>query len=83
MRKFNIADARLNLAEIVNDVAYRGERAVVMRRGRAMAALVPMADLELLRSIPLAVPVLTPVEQKAQVFTLTVPIYGETREERT
>ncbi len=45
------ADARKNFADIVNKVAYGSEPVVLTRRGREVAALVSMRELELLRQI--------------------------------
>lgn len=42
-------DARKNFADIVNTVAYGGEPIVLTRRGRKIAALVSMEELELLQ----------------------------------
>jgi prevent-host-death family protein len=42
----SIAKAREQLAELVNRAAYGGERPVLTRRGRPVAAIVPIADLE-------------------------------------
>ena len=42
---------RANLAEHLNRVAYRGERVVLERRGKAVAALVSIEDLELLERL--------------------------------
>ncbi len=47
----NTSDARENLAEIVNQVAYGSQRVILGRRGRAIAALVPMEDLRKLESL--------------------------------
>lgn len=44
-------EARKNLADLVNRVAYGKERVVLTRHGRAVAALVPMEDLSLLDRI--------------------------------
>lgn len=38
-------DAREELAELVNAVAYGGARIVLQRHGKDVAALVPLADL--------------------------------------
>jgi prevent-host-death family protein len=43
-----ISDARQNLAELCNRVAYGGERLLIARRGKARVALVSVEDLELL-----------------------------------
>jgi prevent-host-death family protein len=45
----NVSDIRKNLADILNQVAYGGTRVVLGRRGREIAALVPIQDLESLR----------------------------------
>lgn len=45
------ADARKNFADIVNKVAYGAEPIILTRRGREIAALVSMRELELLRQI--------------------------------
>jgi prevent-host-death family protein len=43
--------ARSNLAEVVNRVAYGKERVVLTRRGRALAAVVPIEDMAALESL--------------------------------
>lgn len=45
------AEARRNLAELLNRVAYGRERVVVTRHGKEIAALVPVEDLDLLERI--------------------------------
>jgi len=45
----NVSDIRKNLADILNQVAYGRTRVVLGRRGREIAALVPIEDLESLR----------------------------------
>jgi len=47
----SVTDARDDFAELVNRVAYANERVRVVRRGRALAAIVPMADVELLEAL--------------------------------
>ena len=44
-------DARKNFADIVNKVAYGNEPIVLTRRGKKIAALVSMDELELLQQI--------------------------------
>ncbi len=51
MIEIGVADIRANLAEVINRVAYGGERIVLQRRGKQVLAVVPMADLELLNSL--------------------------------
>jgi prevent-host-death family protein len=46
-----IVDIRNNLADALNRVAYAGERIVLERRGKGVAALVSMEDLALLERI--------------------------------
>lgn len=41
-------DARKNLADLVNRVAYGKERFIVTRHGKGVAALVPLSDVSLL-----------------------------------
>lgn len=43
----SVSDARRDLAELVNQVAYGGRRIILQRRGKPLAALVPIEDLEL------------------------------------
>ena len=43
----SVADARSDLAELLNRVAYGKERLVITRHGRQLAAIVPVEDLEL------------------------------------
>jgi prevent-host-death family protein len=43
--------ARTDLADTLNRVAYGGERIVLHRRGKDVAALVSLAYLELLRTL--------------------------------
>lgn len=45
------ADARKNFADIVNKVAYSKEPVILTRRGRGIAALISIDELELLQQI--------------------------------
>jgi len=45
------ADARMNFSDIVNKVAYGNESVVLTRRGKNIAALISMEELELLQRI--------------------------------
>ncbi|GAA4629138.1 type II toxin-antitoxin system Phd/YefM family antitoxin [Actinoallomurus vinaceus] len=47
-----MTQARAELAELVNRVGYTGERIVLTRHGRPLAALVPVEDLEALERRP-------------------------------
>jgi prevent-host-death family protein len=46
-----VADIRNNLADAINRVAYAGERIPLERRGKTVAALVSVEDLELLERL--------------------------------
>jgi prevent-host-death family protein len=46
-----VTEARKEFADLVNRVAYTGERVALTRRGKIMAALVSAEDLELLESL--------------------------------
>ena len=48
MSEIPIAEARDRLAELVNRAAFGKERIVLSRRGREIAAIVPLEDVELL-----------------------------------
>ncbi len=47
----NSTNARENLSEILNRVAYAKDRVRITRRGKAVAAVVPIEDLELIERL--------------------------------
>ncbi len=47
-----MTQARADLAELVSRVGYSGERILLTRHGKALAALVPVSDLEDLERPP-------------------------------
>ena len=51
MAKIAVIDARKDLAEVLNRAAYGKERVVLTRRGKDVAAIVPMDDLNLLEAM--------------------------------
>lgn len=51
MAKIAVIDARKDLADILNRAAYGKERVVLTRRGKDVAAIVPMDDLNILEAI--------------------------------
>lgn len=51
MEDLSISEARESLAEIVNRVVYRGERVMLRRHGKPVAALVSADDLERLAAL--------------------------------
>ena len=59
-RDVPVTEARKDLAELVNQVAYRGERIVLTRHGKAVAAIVSAEDLELLTQAGPAAPAVEP-----------------------
>jgi prevent-host-death family protein len=48
MKRLRVTEARKELADTVNEVAYGGKRVVLRRHGRDVAAIVPMADVKLI-----------------------------------
>ena len=51
MSKIAVIDARKDLADVLNRAAYGKERVVLTRRGKDVAAIVPMDDLNMLEAI--------------------------------
>jgi len=51
MTEIAVADARRNFSDAVNRVAYGKERLIIKRRGKGVAAIVPMEDLEAIEAI--------------------------------
>ena len=47
----SVSEARQDFAELVNRAAYGHERIRVVRRGREVAAIVPIADVEFLERL--------------------------------
>lgn len=43
--------ARIDFAEMINQVAYRGERVVLDRHGKPIAAIIPIDDLTFLEAM--------------------------------
>ena len=48
MTRLNVSKAREEFPEIVNRAAYGKERTIVSRRGKDLAAVIPIEDLRLL-----------------------------------
>ena len=51
MSTLTVSEARKVFAETVNLVAYTKERVMVERHGKAVVAMVPVEDVELLRDL--------------------------------
>ena len=51
MIRVNASEARHEFAEVINRAAYRGERIVLHRRGKDVAAIISLEDLELLERL--------------------------------
>jgi prevent-host-death family protein len=47
----NVVDVRNTFSEYLNRASYQGERIVIERRGKPVAALISMEDLELLNAL--------------------------------
>jgi len=51
MDDINATEARENLADVLNRVAYTKDRVRITRRGKQIAAVIPIEDLELIERI--------------------------------
>lgn len=51
MAEHRISDARGSFSTTVNRVAFGGERVILTRHGRRVAAVVPIEDLELIEAL--------------------------------
>ena len=51
MAKISTADARNDFAEVINRASFGKERFVLTRRGKKLAAIIPIEDLELLEEL--------------------------------
>jgi prevent-host-death family protein len=51
MEVLNMSEARDKLPDTVNRVSYAGERFIIARRGKELAALVSLDDLAILNAI--------------------------------
>jgi prevent-host-death family protein len=49
--QLTVTEARERFADVLIDVAFRGGRAILLRHGRPLAALVPMEDLTRLQEL--------------------------------
>jgi prevent-host-death family protein len=67
-----VSEARETFAELVNRVAYGHERVLVARRGRPIAAIVPIDDVEFIERIE------DELDRQAAVEALDDPKNAET-----
>ncbi len=51
MSRINATEARENLADVLNRVAYGKDRVLITRRGKDLVAIVPIEDLELIERL--------------------------------
>lgn len=51
MRKYTTGEARDRFAEVVNEAAFGNNRVVLTRHGKDIAAVVPIADLEVFHEL--------------------------------
>jgi prevent-host-death family protein len=49
VKKINAMKARQNFGTMLEEVFYRGDRYIIERAGKPMAALIPLSDLEALQ----------------------------------
>lgn len=75
------AEARDQLAELINRAAYGKERVVVSRRGKPVAAIVPLEDLEELEAAEDAADVEAARQAWAEQGDEPPRPYGEVRRE--
>ena len=47
----NVVDVRNTFSDYLNRASYQGERIIIERRGKPVAALVPLEDVELLEQL--------------------------------
>lgn len=50
MLKMTTVEARENFSDLINKAAYGNERVVLTRRGKALAAVIPLTDLNSLNT---------------------------------
>ena len=51
MIRISASKAREHFSDTINRVVYRGERIILYRRGKSLAAVVPIADLAALEQL--------------------------------
>lgn len=51
-KKVSVADAKRDFSELMSRVALQGERFIIERKGKAMAALVNVEELEKIETLP-------------------------------
>ena len=54
MHRMDVSTLREGLSDALNRAGFGGERIVLERRGKPVAVLVPLRDLELLEGAPLS-----------------------------
>ena len=69
MTEHRISEAREELATIVNKVAFGVERVRLTRHGKAVAAVVPIEDVELIEDLEDAIDVELALEALAEMAT--------------
>lgn len=51
MASVPFSEVRTHLTDIVNEVAYGGERIILTRKGKQLVAIIPLADLRALEAL--------------------------------
>ena len=49
--RLNVVELRQSLAEVLNRAEYQGVRSIIHRRGKDVAAIIPLEDLKLLERL--------------------------------
>jgi prevent-host-death family protein len=71
----SISQVRDNLADALNRVAYGGERVVLKRRGKGVAALVSMEDLALIEAMEIQADVKAARKARKEKGGITLEAY--------
>lgn len=66
MTKVQVSEVRDNLADVINRTAYGNERLIIERRGKPLAALVTIEDMELLDKLEDHIDLLDAMEALAE-----------------
>lgn len=73
-KRVSAAKAKAQLSELMSQVAYGGEHVIIERRGKPLAALVSIAELERLERVPA-------VAAKADLFEAMIGMWAEVPDE--
>ena len=77
MTRVQVSEVRDNLADVINRTAYGNERLIIERRGKPLAALVSIDDIELLEQIEDRLDVLDALEALKEAETVGTRPFSE------